>query len=157
MTAAVEASGDTLDSEEYKDRPLQTYYCLCGQMALILDCPLNKLPVRRKDRSLVIDSEKHVNKIICDPLETVYLRWLEGIEQQYRKKCKKCGLFLFYQHSGNMKVTFIVDGALVSAKQLGGVNCRKEESVTASDETSKKVTSARRAYEVDNNKMRSRK
>lgn len=37
----------------------------------------------------MIDGSKHANKIIYDQDETVYLKRNEGIEKQYRLKCKK--------------------------------------------------------------------
>uniref|UniRef100_A0A914X6S4 STING ER exit protein n=2 Tax=Plectus sambesii TaxID=2011161 RepID=A0A914X6S4_9BILA len=118
---------DIEDKEEYRVKPLHTYYCHCGQLSLITDTPLDRLPLRPRDRARVIDSTRTVAKITCAPDETVYLRRAEGIEQQYRKKCKKCGLALFYQHSGNMNVHFIFDTALLTAKQLGGFCVRNDE------------------------------
>ena len=68
-------AADVADVEEYKDRPLNTYYCLCGQMSLIIDTTLDRLPPRRRDGARVIDGEKHAHKITMEPDETVYLKW----------------------------------------------------------------------------------
>ena len=40
----------------------------------IPDCPVDKLPLRQRDNSRVIDSAKHAHKLTCEPDETVYLK-----------------------------------------------------------------------------------
>jgi hypothetical protein len=56
------------------------------------------------------------------------------IEKQHRQKCAKCALPLCYLHDGRESIVFIIDGALVTAKQLGGMHV-----VGRAEEVPKKV------------------
>ncbi|KAA0183568.1 UPF0428 protein CXorf56 [Fasciolopsis buskii] len=98
------------------EKPLFVYSCLCGQMSLIIDCLIDKLPRRPRDGARVIDGSKRAHKTTAtpaNPLTPVYLRWSNGIERQFRRYCKSCGLPLFYRHKvDNPVAEFIIQGAL---------------------------------------------
>ncbi|XP_037049410.1 UPF0428 protein CG16865 [Bradysia coprophila] len=132
---------DSKDQEEYnEEKPLNIYYCLCGQMSLILDCYIDKLPLRKTDGARVLDSAHHAYKLTCDVGETVHIRREAGIEKQFRLKCKICSLPLYYRHDRDSKVTFIIKRAIVQSKnenQLSSVDILKQ--MTASSQQPRKV------------------
>lgn len=105
---------DSRDKEVYSDQneSLIPYFCLCGQVAVILDCELIKLPLRPLDGARVVDGKYHAHKLRCEESETIFLKREKGLERQFRYKCKRCGLWLFYRHERKTKITFIVDGAI---------------------------------------------
>lgn len=114
---------DTRDKEEYNDvsSKVYVYYCICGQLALILDTTIENLPLRRLDHARVIDSKMHAYKLSCVEGDEVFLKRDKGVERQFRQKCKSCGLWMFYNHvKKDVKVTFIVDGSLVLQKDAVG-------------------------------------
>lgn len=65
---------DDTKNQKKTDQPLHLYYCLCGQMALILDRLLEKLPLRERDGARVLDSTKHTHKITPEFDEIIYIR-----------------------------------------------------------------------------------
>lgn len=54
------------------------------------------MPLRKRDGARVIDGSKHAHKMTSERDEIVFLKRPEGIEKQYRQKCKKYELFFNY-------------------------------------------------------------
>ncbi|XP_075229458.1 STING ER exit protein isoform X2 [Lycorma delicatula] len=90
-----------------------------GGFVSCIYCAIEKLPLRKRDGARVIDGSKHAHKMTCDADETVYLKRPDGIEKQYRMKCKKCGLLLYYKHDPKSNVNFILKGAVVKSSGEG--------------------------------------
>ncbi|KAH8393558.1 UPF0428 protein CG16865 [Drosophila serrata] len=112
---------DTKDQEEYnEEKPLNIYYCLCSKMALILDCTLDQLPLREVDNARVINANEHANKLTYNPTpKMLYIKRKSrgnAIEKQYRYKCRSCNLPLYYRHSPDSQVTFVMFNALIRNK-----------------------------------------
>lgn len=61
-----------------------------------VDCAIEKLPLRKRDGARVIDGSKHAHKMTSERDEVVFLKRPEGIEKQYRQKCKKYRLSFCY-------------------------------------------------------------
>lgn len=56
---------------------------------------MEKLPLRKRDGARVLDGSKHAHRMTYDVDETIHLKRPEGIERQYRQKCKKYGRILY--------------------------------------------------------------
>lgn len=85
----------------------------------LIDCTLEKLPLRKRDGARALDGLNHAHKVISEQDETVHLKRPEGIERQYRLKCKKCGLLLYYKHDPTSHVSFIVKGSIIKSTNEG--------------------------------------
>ena len=130
----LETGRDVLEAE---DKPLHVYYCLCGQMATILDRQLEKLPIRRRDGGRVIDGAKHAHKIKLEFEEIVHIKRPERVKKQHRYKCQGCGLQLFYKHDPKALAIFIFKGAIRTASQ--GISQKDIYSQVAQEQPKKRM------------------
>lgn len=121
ISRSIVCSDVSKNEEELNDeKNLQVYHCLCGELCLIMDEFLEKLPFRKLDKSRVIDTSKHVLKLKLDDSqedEVVYLQREHGIEKQLRKRCKNCGLTILYtadqRNHKDAEILFVINGSLI--------------------------------------------
>ncbi|KAG0720889.1 UPF0428 protein CXorf56 [Chionoecetes opilio] len=82
-----------------------------------------------------------------------------GVEKQHRKKCKKCGLLLYYHHNLNASIVFVVkrevadsyaNNARIIEKQLERKGMKKRKSQQVSEESSSGKTGARDPHQPVN-------
>ncbi len=107
------------ENTDESDKPLHVYYCLCGQMAAILDRVLESLPLRPDDGARVLDNAHMALKITpsVEFDEVLHIKRAgKGVEKQRRFKCKACNLHLFYKHTKD-SIWFALKGALVSSSE----------------------------------------
>mmetsp|Transcript_37915 Transcript_37915/g.60897 ORF Transcript_37915/g.60897 Transcript_37915/m.60897 type:complete len:230 (+) Transcript_37915:27-716(+) len=130
------------EESNIKDDGLKVCYCKhCGQYSMILDVLLNKLPIRKSDKSRVVNEKKRVCKknMIAGQAKLIK-RKAGGIERQYRFFCKQCGLLLCYRSVPENQVgsyTFIVKDALTDSlseiAELENVSEKKNETSGGGD------------------------
>ncbi|CRL07224.1 CLUMA_CG020205, isoform A [Clunio marinus] len=120
-----DSSKDDL-KHEYQEEKLKTFYCICGQLSLIGNVILERLPLRKVDGARVLDPKINAHKITtAEHPEKIYIKREEGIEVQKRYNCKKCSLPLFYR-CDNPSITFIISKSLrgkadiTDARQIQG-------------------------------------
>lgn len=84
--------------------------------------------MRPRDNARVIDPSKHVHKITSQDCDVVYVKREKGIERQYRKKCIKCGLPVYYQFEAKSEekttpsvVKYIISKALTSDSRSSNI------------------------------------
>ncbi|CAI8000523.1 UPF0428 protein CXorf56 homolog [Geodia barretti] len=66
---------DSRDKEEYKgDTPLYVYLCVCGQLALVLDATLDKLPLRKRDGARVVDKTRNAYRVYYESAGVRYIK-----------------------------------------------------------------------------------
>jgi len=121
---------DSKDQVEVKDdEQLTSYYCLCGHLSLIIDTPLERLPLRKRDGARVIQVTKHAHRLLCEPGEAVFIRRSEStVERQERSKCRKCSLAMYYKCASQPHLTYILKGALSTQS---GVAAREQVAAAA--------------------------
>ncbi|PAA70895.1 hypothetical protein BOX15_Mlig015841g3 [Macrostomum lignano] len=154
---------DVEDKEEYTgDRPFCVYYCMCGQLALIIDCPIERLPQRPRDSSRVLDRRRRVFKAHFDPVhrEEALIRWPDdaAVERQIRRRCKRCALPLFYQHPDELgrldpaKPAFLLPDAVRetagNSGQEGAAAAASAEAIVGRLNQDKKVMLTRRRRDM---------
>lgn len=109
-----------LDRLAQKGHAVYPYYCLCGQIVLLIDETLDNLSVRKTDGCTIIDNERHLFKLVSKPGPMTVIKRQHGdadaYERQYRHLCTRCSLPIGYEFTPVKKdgpFTFIFENALV--------------------------------------------
>eukprot|EP01137_Pigoraptor_chileana_P023178 Opistho-2@89061 len=99
-------------NENENEKQVTPYYCLCGQLSLIMGDVMAALPRRQTDSSRVLDTTAILAKLTTKKGDTVFLKRPNGLERQIRENCKKCGLRVCYRSEEGSSTVYLVDGAL---------------------------------------------
>ncbi|RKP04907.1 hypothetical protein THASP1DRAFT_20525 [Thamnocephalis sphaerospora] len=102
--------------------PLHTYYCVCGEFALIsaTDAQLERLPKRQTDLAAIVSRERRVFRLNAKDGAVVLVKRNDKMEKQLRKQCTRCGLWIAYEvpdapeSERMLPFVYVVDGALVA-------------------------------------------
>ncbi|KAI8054222.1 hypothetical protein BDF22DRAFT_618807 [Syncephalis plumigaleata] len=99
--------------------PLYTYYCICGEFALISGKLVELLPKRQSDLAAILSCERRVFRLHAKDGSPILLkRGDANYEKQFRKFCTRCDLLLAYQvpakpdNDRPLPYLYVVDGAL---------------------------------------------
>lgn len=92
---------------------MNNYFCVCGQMALALDCTLDHLPVRQLDGARVLEEKWHRFFITSRRGRIMRLKREKYVETQQILTCIQCETNLFYKHHESNSILFVVKDALV--------------------------------------------
>ncbi|KAI9592657.1 hypothetical protein BDF19DRAFT_450534 [Syncephalis fuscata] len=118
VSRGVISTSDQVDSVERP--PLHTYYCICGEFALISDVQIELLPKRQSDLASILACERRTFRLHAKDGEALILqRGENSYEKQFRKYCTRCNLWLAYQvpvkpdNDRPLNYLYIVDGALI--------------------------------------------
>ena len=92
-------SNSFINKKTNRDDIKYRYYCsLCGALSMLISAPLEMLPRRRTDDSLIclldkidIDNQLNQSRLI------IIHRGSNKYEKQYTYTCKNCGTFIAYQ------------------------------------------------------------
>ncbi|KAK4628938.1 hypothetical protein CLAFUW4_08138 [Fulvia fulva] len=83
-----------------------TYHCLCTELVLGTTVPLEDLPKRQSDASIICkitaaESLSQGGSVFTSAVDTddkaVVLKLDDGFEKRYAVRCSRCGLMLGYQ------------------------------------------------------------
>lgn len=119
------------ESNNYEQN-LSVYDCLCGQMCLIINQPLDSLPLRPKDLSRVIDPDKTIFKLYspeANASDFLQITFQVTFEKRFVRRCPRCHLQIAYQFTcpsssvpstslttNKSPIIFLLDGSLIERR-----------------------------------------
>ena len=131
------ACSDTSTGNDFsaEDSRLFIYECLCGQMCLVTDTNLKRLPLRNRDSSRVLDIKHTVFKLYShteyNALEDlIYISDRDNeqtVERQYLRRCPRCKLPIAYMHQEPKQSDFVAPDSCLYFIMAGGLVERKNK------------------------------
>lgn len=123
---------------------IQTYHCLCAQLALATPRPLSAFASRSQDKSFILRQLEHVLQQRLETSEQPKMvRLHDGFEKRYVLECSRCRLPIAYHldkaqfepsssSTGiETEILYILPGALQTTEELASSSDRAAESMPA--------------------------
>src|SRR6218665_2099152 len=125
------ACSDNSTGNEYSNEEarLFVYECLCGQMCLVTDTNLKRLPLRTRDSSRILDKKHTVFKLYTlpeynAPEDMIYISSgnnEQTVERQYLRRCPRCKLPIAYLHTEPKQSNHTANDSLLYFILAGGM------------------------------------
>ncbi|OTF82728.1 UPF0428 protein CXorf56-like protein [Euroglyphus maynei] len=105
------------------DTNLLVYDCVCGQMCLIINQPLETLPLRKRDESRILDQQKDFifkfYALDATNEDLIQISYENHFERRFLRRCPRCRLPVGYQQEISPKINvFLLRGSLLERSKV---------------------------------------
>lgn len=111
------------------DTNLLVYDCICGQMCLIINQPLETLPLRKRDESRILDQQKEFiykfYALDATDEDLIQISYKDHFERRFFRRCPRCHLAVGYQQEisqqtqlASKMIVFLMRGSLLERSKV---------------------------------------
>lgn len=116
------------------DTNLLVYDCVCGQMCLIINQPLETLPLRKFDESRILDQQKEFiykfYALDATDEDLIQISHENQFERRFLRRCPRCRLPVGYQQEISQQqsqqstkmIVFLIRGSLLVRSRVSGTS-----------------------------------